>query len=69
MTTATTYPAEVLAQDLADARHRCACARNRYETAKSRKDRQFAAEDVEFYGNKAAFLAAWLARQPAVQVA
>lgn len=58
-------PAAVIAADLADARYRCACARARFEKAKSKKDRQFAAEDIAFYGDKAAYLSAWLAKRAA----
>lgn len=53
-----------ISTNLSDARYRLSCARARYETLKG-KDRRMAAEDIEFYGNKVAFLSAWLKKAAA----
>lgn len=49
-----------LTADLSDASFRRAWAARRAETAKSQKDRRFAEEDVQFYSNRAAYIAAWI---------
>ena len=51
--------------NLADARARLMDARARYETSKTKWAKREAAEDVEFYGNRAVYLSAALNRTAA----
>jgi hypothetical protein len=53
-------PLADLQADLADARNRCAWARFRLENAKGAAARRLAMEDIEYEGNRAAFLQSWI---------
>jgi len=56
---------EYARMNLADARARLMAARARYDSAKTKFAKREAAEDIEFYGNRAAYLAAALNRTAA----
>ena len=56
MTTTTNTTAAALAEKLADPQFRLESARRAYENAQTRAARIAAAEDIEFWSNKTAFL-------------
>jgi hypothetical protein len=53
---------EYVRANLSDARARLMAARARYDLAKTKWAKREAAEDIEFYGNRAAYLSAWVNR-------